>query len=294
MRVLFFSAGATGSGHIVRGLSVAAALRRAGLHHDYAILTTATPYAELARRLGVPIQEIPFEMEEASESAHYRDSRTFMAISAFNPDILIVDMFWLGLHASARELPCRKVLLTFQFDPAFYHIRTPNNDFRFRPEDYDLLLRTEPGYAVPFEATEINPMVLRNHDEILGKDAARADLGLENAERSCLFACSGESGQVEAVWKSFSYLQDEGWTVYRAQHREGGLFPTIDWFAAFELLVCGAGYNAFWEARWMRKEAFFVPFPRLREDQARRPALFSDYQVQVNGADQLVGMLTSL
>ena len=86
----------------------------------------------------------------------------------------------------------------------------------------------------------------------------------------------------------------EGWRVVRSDNRSGGLFPAARWFNAFELLVCGAGYSAFWEARYFGKEACFVPYPRRFEDQARRIALFSDYTPKGNGADELVDRLTGL
>jgi hypothetical protein len=294
LRVLFLSPGATGSGHIVRGLSIAAALKRAAVPHDFAILSADIPFISLARRFGVPISALKREGPEELDPEHYRDSALFADIGSFNPDILIVDQFWMGLDAFIRELPCRKVLLTFQMDPTIFHIRTGEREYQFRPEDYDLLLRTEPGYKVPFEAREVNPMIMRNRDEIMSREAARADLKLAEEARACLFACSGEIVQVEDTWKSFSYLEVEGWTVIRSQHRDGGLFPVSDWFAAFDLLVSGAGYCAFWEARWFKKEAFFVSYPRRFEDMARRAALFSDYDFDTNGADELVRILTAL
>lgn len=49
MRVLFCTGGATGSGHIVKGLSVASALRRSALEHRFRLLSVETPFAELAR-----------------------------------------------------------------------------------------------------------------------------------------------------------------------------------------------------------------------------------------------------
>lgn len=294
MRVLFLAPGATGSGHIVRGLSIAAALKRATVPHDFAILSADVPYISLAQRFGILISALKRERLEELDTEHYRGSSLFADIGLFKPDILIVDQFWMALDAFIHELPCKKVLLTFQMDPSVFHLKIKENEYRFHPEDYDLLLRTEPGYEVPFESREINPMVMRNQDEILSKEAARANLMLAEEARACLFACSGEPAQVEETWKSFSYLETEGWTVIRSQHRDGGLFPVSDWFNAFDLLVSGAGYCAFWEARWFKKEAFFVSFPRRFEDQARRASLFSDYEFETNGADELVKLFQYL
>ena len=258
------------------------------------MLSAETPYVDLARRFGVGIGTIPREDEATLAAGNFRDSATFAAIVSFKPDILIVDQFWMTIDTFVRELPGKKVLLTLQMDLSIFHIRTPQREFRFRSEDYDLLIRTEPGYETPFDSIEIQPMIIRNRDEIKSREAALAELGLSGAAQACLFSCSGEENQIAAIWKSFSYLQDEGWEVVRSQHRSGGLFPAIDWYDAFQLIICGAGYSAFWEARWMRKEAFFVPFKRRFEDQARRPALFSDYEFDTNGADELIKLIAGL
>lgn len=294
VRILFYSAAATGSGHIVRGMSVAAGLKRSGIAHNFAILTVETPFVDLARRSSIPVTTLPDEGEEALRPERYRDSALFAAIVSFKPDILIVDLFWYGLDSIIRDLSCKKVFLSRQVDPHFFHLRTTMHEYRFRPEDYDLLLRTEPGFELPFQSGEINPVIIRNRDEIMDRETARSDLKLVKDARACLFAFNGDAGEGAEAWKSFSYLQDEGWTVVRSHNREGGLFPVIDWFNAFELIICGAGYNAFWESRWLKKEAFFVPFPRRFENQARRPALLSDYEFETNGADELVGMLSAL
>jgi hypothetical protein len=294
MRILFYSPGTTGSGHIVRGLSVAAALKRSRHPHEYAILSSEIPYVDLARRSGIPVTTFPLESEEMLSPERYRESGVFDSLASFKPDILIVEQFWFGLHSFVHDLPCKKVLLTFQMDPSVFQLKIRENEYRFHPEDYDLLLRTEPGYEVPFESREINPMVMLNRDEIMSREAALADLMLPEAAHACLFACSGEPAQVEDTWKSFSYLEAEGWIVIRSQHLDGGLFPVSDWFNAFDFLVSGAGYCAFWEARWFKKEAFFVPFPRRFEDQARRASIFSDYTFDTNGADELVRMLMAL
>jgi hypothetical protein len=294
MRILFYTGGTKGSGHIVLGLSLASAFKRAAIDVDYAILSVETPFAELARRLGTAVSTIPCEDAAELGGDECRESALFSAIRDYRPDILVVDQFWFAPEAFIRELPCRKVLLLRQVDPRFFHFYIPQGERRFRPDDWDLILKTEPGFALPFEARQIQPIVIRNRDEIMSRETALRDLGLKADEQHCLFAFNGNSWEGEEAWKSFSYLQDEGWTVIRSDNRTGGLFPAVDWFAAFELLVCGAGYSAFWEARWLQKEAFFVPFPRQFEDQNRRIACCSDYTFDTNGADELVRMLSGL
>lgn len=294
MRVLYYTGGATGSGHMVLGLSLAAAFRRAGAACDYSMAAVGEEFAGLAGGFGVPVAPLPPEGPEALAPGRFRDSALYRAIESARPDVLVVDLYWFPLDAFIRELPCRKVFLSRQVDPAFFRIRLPDRELAFRHSDYDLVLRTEPGFDLPFPSESIEPIVIRNPDEILTREAARADLGLADGQRGCLFAFNGRGGEGQEAWKSFSYLEDEGWTVVRSSNRSGGLFPAADWFNAFDLVVCGAGYNAFWEARYFRKEAFFVPFPRRYESQTRRIALCSDYEMRENGADRLARRILAL
>lgn len=251
-------------------------------------------FARLADGFNTPISVIFPEDAEALGPDRYQESKLYQSIVLYRPDVLVVDINWAHLDAFLRDLPCKKVFLTRQIDPRTFRFRTPDRELVFRPEDWDLVLRTEPGFDLPFPSESVEPLVIRNRDEILSAEAARADLGLASEDRSCLFAFNGKIGEGAEAWKSFSYLEDEGWTVVRSDNREGGLFPAMDWYNAFDLVVCGAGYNQFWEARYLRKEAFFVPFPRRFEDQARRIALCSDYEFEENGADQVVRRILAL
>lgn len=294
LSILYYTGGTTGSGHIILGLTLAEAFRRAGESIGFSILSVESKYAGFADKFSLPYTLIPPEDEVVLGPDRWRDSALYRAIEAAAPDVLVVDIHWFALDSFLRHLPCKKVFLTRQIDPRTFRFRTPDRELVFRPEDWDLVLRTEPGFDLPFPSEAVEPLVLRNRDEILSSEAARADLGLGPGDRACLFAFSGRTGEGAEAWKSFSYLEDEGWTVIRSDNREGGLFPAMDWYNAFDLVVCGAGYNQFWEARYLRKEAYFVPFPRRFEDQARRIALCSDYEFEENGADQVVRRILAL
>lgn len=294
MRILFYAGGVAGSGHVVLGLSLANALRRAGIEAGYRILSVETPFVGLAGRLGVDIETIPAEDELALDPRHYRESRLWKAIDAYRPDILVVDLIWFTLDAFIRELPCKKAIIIRQVDPRYFNLRLAERELVFRPDDYVLVIRTEPAFELPFPSTEIDPLIIRSRDEILPAEQARAGLELGPEEAACLFAFNGNSDEGARAWKSYSYLEEEGWKVIRSDNRQGGLFPAVDWFNAFDLLVCGAGYSAFWEARYFQKEASFVPFQRRFENQALRVAVCSDYCPENNGADTLVDMLAGL
>jgi len=291
MRVLFCSNGIAGSGHIALGLSVANALRRSGLEHEFRLLSVETPFAELARRQGVDVRTIPAEDEDTLGPGRWRESQLYRAIVEYNPDMLVVDLFWFALDSFVRELPCRKAILIRQVDPRFFRFRVKSRELVFRPDDYDLVATVEPGFDLPFHSERLEPLIMRNHDEIKDATEARAELGIGAGEHACFFGFNGNAWEGAEVWKSFDYLEAEGWKVIRSDNRSGGLFPAIDWYNAFDMVVCGAGYNAFWEARYFGKEAFFAPFPRNFEDQYHRVRVNSDYVPKENGADQLVRRL---
>jgi len=258
------------------------------------MLSVDTPFAALAGRLGTTLVTVPLEDDVALGPARYRDSALYKAIIEYNPDVLVVDLYWFPLDPFIRDLPCKKIILIRQVEPRFFGMALPDRELAFRPGDYDLVLRTEPGFELPFPSLEIDPMIIRNHEEIMDANAARANLGLATGDRACLFAFNGNESEGAKAWKSFSYLEEEGWKVVRSDNRQGGLFQAVVWYNAFDMLVCGAGYSAFWEAQYFNKEACFVPYPRRFEDQARRIALCSDYTPESNGADQLVQIILSL
>jgi hypothetical protein len=281
----------TGSGHIVKGLSVANAFKRAGTNYEFQLLSVETPFADLAKRQGIDVRTVPAEDDAALGPAQWRDSELYKAIDTFKPDLLIIDLFWFALDSFIRELPCRKAILIRQVDPRFFRIRVKARELSFRPSDYDLVAAIEPEFELPFPSVRLEPLVMRNHDEIMDTEAARDDLGIAPGERACFFGFNGVEGEGAEVWKSFDYLEAEGWKVIRSDNRQGGLFPAIDWYNAFDMVVVGAGYNAFWEARYFGKEAFFAPFLRNFEDQYHRVRVNSEYVPKENGADQLVRRL---
>lgn len=132
MRILFYSAGIAGSGHVVLGLSIANALRRAGADAEYSLLSVETPFEGLAGRLGVDIRTVPMENEAELGPDRYRDSALYKAIIDYAPDVLVVDLFWFPLDPFIRDLPCKKVILIRQVDPRFFSMRLPDRDLSFR------------------------------------------------------------------------------------------------------------------------------------------------------------------
>lgn len=289
MRIAYYTSGMSGWGHAVQGLAVAHALDRHGGRHDYAVMTPgAVPPSAAADARFIPL---PPEGEEELSPSAYTESALYRALVSFKPDVLIVELHWFMVHAFIQTLPCRKIFLCREVAPEFFSIPLPGGAIAFRPDDYDLVLATEP-FERPFPMEEINPIVLRNPDEIFSRAEACRRLGLDPAESICLFTFKEDPREELAARKTYSYLEEEGGyrMVYAADY-ENGLFPVADYFNACDYLVTGAGYNSFWEARWFRKEAIFLPMPRRFENQYRRVAELSDSTFDENGADQLARLM---
>jgi hypothetical protein len=290
VRIVYYTTGTTGSGNLVLGISIANAVRRHGGEHDFAILSSSPGFTQLADQMGVRHQEIPFEDETQLSRKASRSSSLYKAIVSLDPDVLIVALHWFMLNGFIRELPCRKVFLCRQVDERFFRIPVAGGHLTFRPEDYDLALAIEPFPTTqPFR--RIDPLILRNRDEILSRENALRELGLTEGRNHCLFAFNGKPGDFERLRKMYSYLEDEGYEMAYSTNYRGGLFPAVDYFNAFEMLICGAGYNAFWEAVFFEKEAIFVPEQRRFENQAWRVEQCQEYVFKRNGADEVAELI---
>lgn len=137
---------------------------------------------------------------------------------------------------------------------------------------------------------QLNPIVIRNRDEILSREEAHRRLGItDNSEgkKVCLFAFNGKPGEFEEKQKTYSYLEEEGYRMVYSTNFQGGLFPAADYFNGADLLISGAGYNAYWEAMYFEKDVIFIPLHRRFESQRRRVETCSGYRFSENGADQL-------
>lgn len=293
MNVLYYSSAVSGSGHIVQGVSIFNALKRQGGDVSFLILHNSA-MGQLAERLDVPQRRIVFEDEHTLSPESYRRSELFNAITDFKPDLILVDLSWFMLQAFIDELSCKKIFLCRQIDVQTFHIFLDGRTIVFDPSSYDIIVKTEPWDA-PFEAKEVNPLIIRNQNEIFSRAESLRKLGLAGVKPVCLFAFNGNPGDYKRIGKTYSYLEDEGYDLVCTTNYNGegrvDLFPVVDYFNAVDLLICGAGYNAFWEAVYFQKEAVFVPIPTRFEDQYRRIEESCDHQFDENGADQLVDIM---
>ncbi len=291
MTIVFFTAGTSGVGRFAVGCSLGTALRRAGIAHDYTMVS-AHGFAHLADALELNHIEVPFEDPQDLSAGAIEDSQLYRSIAAIQPDVLVVGQAWYATHHLLPLLTARCVALFFQASAAYFRVPLPDGDLVFDPTAFDLVCGIEP-WNWPIACQTIEPLVLRNPGEILPRHEAAARLGVDDAWPTALVSTNGLPGEFEQLRSDYSYLEDEYQVVYSSNYG-GGIYPALDYFNLFDFIVSAGGYNAFWEAVYFGKQAHFVPQPRRFESQQWRIDNCLDYSFECNGADRLVEMILSL
>ena len=291
MNITFYTSGTTGSGRLVRGISIGTALTRNSIIADFTILSSS-PFSRLADDLNINHIEIPVESEEQLSRDNYKDSILFKALTAIKPDILLIDLLWFPLHNFIDEIPGKKIFLWQRMAEKYFSMDLPSGRITFNPKQYDIVLAMEP-FLGEGPDRQINPLILRNRNEILSRKEALRELSLSR-KNNCLLAYNGHPGDFERVVKEYSYLEDEGYNIVATTNYKGGIFPVVDYFNAFDLIVCGASYNSFWEVIYFRKKGIFVPTKTRFVDGERLIRQFSNYSFKENGADQLIKIIMNM
>jgi hypothetical protein len=290
LKILFYTSGTTGSGRVIKGISIGNALRRKNISAEYTILHHSdfvVPWNDFQ------FTKIPLEEDNRHSARNFSSSVLYKTLNDLQPDILLVDLLWFPFRHFISELHCKKIFLFSQVDDSFFSLPLAEGTVSFKPGDFDRVISIEP-LPSDIPMIKINPLIIRNRDEILPREEALSKLNLNSNENNCLFAFNGAPGEFEEIKKRYSYLEAEGWSMVYSTNYKGGLFPAVDYFNAFDLLICGAGYNAFWEAIYFDKEAIIVPCPRRFENQQKRIELCQEYYFDENGADQLADIMMGM
>ncbi len=290
MKVAYVTSGLTGIGRLVKGIAVGNAFKRAGVECEFTILSSSENIrpVELA---GIDHIYIPPEAVNSFDKANFEKSELFRELSSMSPDVILIDLLWFSLQNMASSLPGRKLLLLRQVNPSFFKISTPEIQLMFDPQSFDEIIETEP-WGFSFSTIKLNPFTIRNQDEVLSRQEAYEKLGLSRDDRNCLICASGKVGEFEEIMRHRPGLENDGYRVFTSNGLLDGIFPAMDYFRAFDLIVGGAGYNFFWENRRLPTNAVFFPFRRQFEDQFWRVSNCKRTKSRHNGADALVKILT--
>ncbi|HRC86053.1 MAG TPA: hypothetical protein PK413_10625 [Thermoanaerobaculia bacterium] len=286
MRVAYFTAGTVGAGHLVRGLAIARGLARAGFAGEYRIFGPPLPFpaAETASYQAVTVKDDPLLRHPAKAE----DSELAQSLKAFGPDLLLVDLFWAPLYHLLPTLGCPSWLLV-RCCPPIWLVGPPETPFR--SQQYQRLLAIEP---FPYEAVDASlpPIVIANPEECRPPEALRERVGAGPDEALWVVLHAGEPGEISDLHLE-AVTQGEAKLVRCDLFQREALFPAAEWLGGADRIFSGAGYNAYWEAKWLGhfERTHFTAFARQIDNQKLRLATFGSYRPLANGADALAELI---
>lgn len=287
MRVAYFTAGSHGAGHLVRGLALERALRRAGAAVEFRLFGPPSPFAHVAGGLH---EAVPIDAAELRVPERARASALARALAAWAPQLLVLDLFWVPL--AFVPLPCPTWLLLRSVPP--WWLVGPKES-RFDPARYERVFAIEPAPGLErFEV--LPPVVVANRDEARPREALCALLDADPARPLHLVAHAGlpsDAATLEALAPA------AGAQVRRVDLAQPGApFPLAPWLVGLgpeDVLVAAPGYNTFWEAHWLgyAPRVRWVPIARTLDDAAWRAGSAPPAGWTENGADALARRLVA-
>jgi len=298
-RVAFFTGGTTGAGHLMRGIAIERALVRAGVAAQYAMFGARSPLA-VARRPNYHVVTIdPVELLDPQRAPRSDLAR---ALAGYAPDVLIVDLFWAPLRLLLPVAGCEAWLLLRRV-PGPWFVGPPGHPYE--RSRFARVIAIEPGMPPGQVDETVEPVVVCNPDECRPAGSLRAALGVAPGEQLTVVQQAGVAGEWSALLERCAHRPVHVFTPSRDDAKEivppegarlhdgDPFFPLAEWIADADAIVSGAGYNAYWEARWLGYGArtTFVPFPRKIDDQAWRVRSCASHAPRENGADAIARRL---
>jgi hypothetical protein len=298
-RVAFFTGGTTGAGHLARGIAIQRALARSGARAELGMFG---PTSALHGAKRLDYHSFPVDPAELGDPARAGASALAAALAAFAPHVLIVDLFWAPLRL-LLPLPACEAWLLVRRAPPVWLIGPP--DHPFLPGQYARVIAIEPGAIERGMTDAVDPVVTVNREERRPVGALREALSLAADEALHVVHQAGEPGEWLRLAQSTSQRPIHVFAPGRDDahpaapepgvhvHDGDAFSPLASWLGDADLLHTGAGYNAYWEARWLGYDAktTFTPFRRNIDDQAWRLRTCASFVPRENGADMLVRQL---
>src|SRR5438477_3346577 len=258
------------------------------------LVFTLSAAAPVVREQGFPV-EFQASYRTPCAGTEWRWSRRLRgraraAIAEADPALVVFDGAhpYLGFLDALRALPdvrsvwCRRAM----WQPGANLAALP------RAGAFDAVL--EPGEAAANadrgptverrdEAKLVGPIVYLDRDELLPRAEAQRELGLDpgrtnvlvalgqgaevaEATRRCLRHLAGRDVRVATLSSAIASDLDLAGAVVHLR----ATYPMSRYYAAFDVAVSAAGYNAFHELLRLRVPTLFVPMARETDDQAAR------------------------
>lgn len=289
-RVLFVTSNGTGLGHLTRSLAISAHLGP-GIEPLVLTLSAAAPVVE---GLGLPVEYVasydrPGAGNDLTWTLRTRE-RFRAAVREADPRVVVFD----GTHPYERLLPalrasgaalvwCRRALWRADADTAPLH-RTHLFDRVLEPGEVGEGAALGPTAARQAEVERVEPIVLVRREDLLPRDDAARELGLDPERTTVLVQLGQGAGvgdttarvvarlvaaegvQVAALASTLAALPSVPDGVVRLAQT----YPIARRFRAFDAAVSAAGYNQVHELAALGVPALLVPMPRETDDQAAR------------------------
>ncbi|MBA2240523.1 MAG: hypothetical protein H0W09_04670, partial [Solirubrobacterales bacterium] len=289
-RILFVTSNGTGLGHLTRSMAIA---RR--LDPDLEpLFVTFSAAAPVVAGLGFPVEYLasydrPGAGDDLSWTLRNR-ARLRRMVDEIEPAAVLFD----GTHPYERLLAS----LRFADAPLVWSRRAmwrrdADTSALWRSHLFDAVL--EPGDFAESadrgptvsrrrEAHRVGPMVLLDRSELLSREQAESELGLEPGRTNVLVSLGQGASIREASRRCLEHLAGRGdvqvaavsSTLAGAGEVPPGVvalaatYPISRYLDAFDVAVSAAGYNGFSELVRLGPPALFVAMDRRTDDQAAR------------------------
>lgn len=292
VKLAYFTGGTAGAGHMVRGLAIGRALERAGYRGEMRMFVSVEPFAGLRPALAPLSPTVcPIDPEEVLDPVRGPASKLATALIDYAPDLLIADLFWAPLLHIRPLLDCEAWLIVRSCPPIWLR-GAPKT--RFDPSQYARVIGIEPVEHEEIRE-HIEPIVICNPDEAKTRAELCERWGVD--ERTWIVAIShaGLRGEISTLRADHEANaegdddEDETLIIQSDLHDENAIFPLAVWLSAVDQVHCVAGYNSYWESRWMgyAHQTQLRVIGRKIDDPLGRVKAGRSYKMRENGADVL-------
>lgn len=298
-RVLMLGPNGIGIGHLVRLLAVARRLP-GGLEP---VILSMSQAVGLARRLGFLAEYLPAQAasRESAErwSAGFR-ARLDEAIAFYDPACVVFDgnvpyQALVDCRLAHPDRPFLWLRRGFWRPDAGRATIDRGRHFDVIVEPGDLAFAFDRGITRGrlLERVLVPPVVLLDPEEMLDRETARTELGLDPGKTAVLVELGarnnfdyrlvdrvleltlGARPELEPVLLEWPIREGPASTV-PAGSRKLPLFPAQRWLAAFDLAIAACGYNSFHELLAAGVPTVFVPNENPMMDEQERRALWAE------------------
>lgn len=306
-RVLFATSNGTGLGHLNRAMAIARRLPPGSEASIFTLSQAAPVVAGAGFEVGyLASYRRPCSGTDRAWNLRLRDVFAEL-IDAEAPDVVVFD----GVHPyravtdvlSRRGAPpsiwCRRPM--WRADSARAPLRRQGAfDVVLEPGELAACCDSGPTTGLRSSAAGVDPIIYLDPGELLDREVAAAELGLDPTRRTALVTL-GQGGEVDrAVARTLAALAQRpeiqvaalqsslapGLAVPDQVVHLRSTFPMSRYLRAFDLAVSASGYNGFHELIAFGVPTLFVPMRRNTDDQFARArwAEAAGTALAVNGA----------